>query len=77
MKNVIRCIMCSIFIISFSCVCFAGIEKSGDYYRFKENGEYVYGGFVEEGDKRYYVGDNGYVAVNTWIVVSDEEKFYS
>ena len=51
----------------------AGFEDSGEYKRYKkDNGDYAYSEFVEDNKKIYYINENGYKTVKSWVVINDD-----
>lgn len=76
MKKLFYIILNSIFIMMFANVCFAGsVEKTGEYYRYYDDGgAVVYDQFVEVDRQKYYVTSDGYVAFNSWV--NKDDKFY-
>ena len=63
-----------VFLGVFNTSIFAvGFESSGEYQRYKKsNGEYAYEEFVEDNRRIYYINENGYKTIKSWVVIGDD-----
>ncbi len=78
MKKNILFVLSLCFIFALVNFCFAGeMSKSGEYYRYIEDGGTVaYDKIVEVDRNKYYVNSDGYVVFNSWVE-KDGKYFYA
>lgn len=59
-------IMTAVVVTASPLTAYAGWEESGGSYRYRqENGSYAVSGWIEEGEKSYYLDQHGLMAKNT------------
>lgn len=53
-----------------------GFDTSGDLYRYKQDGEYVFDAIVYDKMEYYYIDENGFLVKNNWIEY-DKNWYYA